>query len=568
LRRQAGTPTTAPASPAFAIAGDDPSRAAWLHASSVLELDHLPPGPSAAATLRGDGLRLALPLVSQGELVGVLALGSPKAGPPYTMDERELLASLVAEVAPALAAARVAQVHDTEARGRERLEQEMATARRIQESLLPKTVPLLDGWHFAAFYQPAREVGGDFYDFLPLADGRLAIILGDVTDKGVPAALVMATTRSMLRAAAQSNAQQVASPGDVLARVNDLLYADLPASMFVTCFYAILDPVSGILRYANAGQDLPYLRRANDDVAELRATGMPLGLMPAMRYEECEALLAPGASVLFYSDGLVEAHNPDREMFSFPRLMRVVGQHPGDTSMIELLLADLAAFTGAGWEQEDDVTLVVLRRSATDPAPEPSTGANDSPTAVAGNPDDTTGDILAPAGVGAYGDTPADAATGSDSPAGADATPGRWQTLADFELPSEPGNERLAIQRVADAVRPLALPAQRLEDLQTAVGEATINAMEHGNDYRADLSVTLRVLVSPTALLVRITDQGGSHPIFAPTAPDLDAKLAGLQTPRGWGLFLIKQLVDEMRITSDEAHHTVELVLRRSDLTA
>ncbi|HEX4715004.1 MAG TPA: SpoIIE family protein phosphatase, partial [Ktedonobacteraceae bacterium] len=136
---------------------------------------------------------------------------------------------------------------------RARIEQELQTARLIQHSLLPKELPKLSGWRIATYYQPAREVGGDLYDFLIFADGRLGLVIGDVTDKGVPAAIVMASARSMLQAAAQVST----SPGEVLARVNDLLYADTPARMFVTCFYAILDPKSGKLRYANAGHDLP-----------------------------------------------------------------------------------------------------------------------------------------------------------------------------------------------------------------------------------------------------------------------------------------------------------------------
>jgi serine phosphatase RsbU (regulator of sigma subunit) len=249
----------------------------------------------------------------------------------------------------------------------ERVEQELNTARRIQLSLLPSEVPALDGWQIAAYYQPAREVGGDFYDFLPFSDGRLGLVVGDVTDKGVPAALVMATTRSMLRAAALESA----TPGTVLARVNELLCADLPPNMFVTCFYAILDPRSGRLCYANAGQDLPYLRRSDGGVAELRATGMPLGLMADISYEEQEAELWLGDSVLFYSDGLVEAHNPARSMFGFARLAHLLGQTPADGATIDALRRELAAFTGAGWEQEDDVTLVTLRRTTAGATPSP-----------------------------------------------------------------------------------------------------------------------------------------------------------------------------------------------------
>ncbi len=137
---------------------------------------------------------------------------------------------------------------------RVRIEQELHTTRYIQQSLLPKEVPDLSGWQLAPFYQPAREVGGDLYDFIPLPDGELGIVIGDATDKGMTAALVMATTCSMLRSAAPNSP----SPGQVLAQTNSLLHESIPTGMFVTCFYAILDPCTGRLRYANAGHDLPY----------------------------------------------------------------------------------------------------------------------------------------------------------------------------------------------------------------------------------------------------------------------------------------------------------------------
>jgi serine phosphatase RsbU (regulator of sigma subunit) len=243
---------------------------------------------------------------------------------------------------------------------RARIEQELQTAQYIQRALLPKDVPALPGWQLMPFYRPARKVGGDLYDFIPFEDGRLGIVIGDVTDKGIPAALIMATTCTMLRTAALATD----SPGEVLARVNDLLYAGTPSRMFVTCFYAILDPYSGRLHYANAGQDLPYRRKA-DEVRELRARGMPLGLMPAMVYEEHEVILAPGEYILFYSDGLVEAHNPGREMFGFPRLKTLLAEHADWASLIDFLLNELRGFTGEAWEQEDDVTLVTLKRTQT-----------------------------------------------------------------------------------------------------------------------------------------------------------------------------------------------------------
>jgi len=250
---------------------------------------------------------------------------------------------------------------EQEIRERERVEQELRVARSIQQASLPKQVPELEGWEISPHYRPAREVGGDFYDFLELANGHLGLVVGDATGKGVPAALVMASARSMLRAVAQASE----SPGEVLRRANDPLATDIPPNMFITCFYGILDPKSGSLSYANAGHNLPYLRHSGGDAEELRARGMPLGLMPGMSYEEKETILEAGEAALFYSDGLVEAHDPEGEMFGFPRLRTLVAEHAAEErSLGDFLLEELYSFVGEGWEQEDDITLLTLRRSA------------------------------------------------------------------------------------------------------------------------------------------------------------------------------------------------------------
>src|SRR5215208_6303704 len=244
------------------------------------------------------------------------------------------------------------------AQERKRIEQELRVARMIQHTLLPKSLPELEGHQIAVYYQPAREVGGDFYDFLDLPDGRLGLIVGDVSGKGVPAAIVMAITRTLLRAAYRLGSP---APGEILEQVNNILYRDIPPNMFVTCLAALLDSRTGRLQYANAGHDLPYVRHA-DGVGRLRARGMPLGLMPNMSYEQKGITLEPGESVLLYSDGLVEAHNPQREMFGFPRMQGFVGAHPDAATLIDSLLAELERFTGEEWEQEDDITLLTLQR--------------------------------------------------------------------------------------------------------------------------------------------------------------------------------------------------------------
>jgi PAS domain S-box-containing protein len=242
------------------------------------------------------------------------------------------------------------------AQERERIEQELRVARMIQHTLLPKSLPELEEHQIAVYYQPAREVGGDFYDFLRLPDGRLGLIVGDVSGKGVPAAIVMAITRTMLR-----SAYHLGSPGEILQQVNDVLFPDIPPNVFVTCLAILLDSRTGRLQYANAGHDPPYVRHASG-VSKLRATGMPLGLMPDMTYEQKEITLEPGESILLYSDGLAEAHSPHREMFGFPRIERFVKAHAEGDTLIDSLLAELRRFTGEEWEQEDDITLLMLRR--------------------------------------------------------------------------------------------------------------------------------------------------------------------------------------------------------------
>lgn len=503
--------------PAPEIAPNDPILAYFQNVAGIVDVEKLELDSPALREMKSAGVKMAIPLVSQGELIGVLNLGPRMSQQEYSADDRKLLADLASQTAPAVRLAQLVRQQQAEAQERERIEQELRIARLIQQTLLPKVVPQLEGWSIAAHYQPAREVGGDFYDFMELEDGRLGIVVGDVTDKGVPAALVMATTRTILRSAAQ----RFDSPGEVLQRANDVLYPDIPPNMFVTCLYAILDPESGVLRYANAGHDLPY-RRYEEGAQELRARGMPLGLMPGMAYEEKEVLLDHGDSVLFYSDGLVEAHNPEREMFGFPHLQALIGDHGANSegTLVEFLLNELAKFTGEGWEQEDDITLVTLQRSE-------GVMSVDGP-----------------------------AVSSSEEAGGGE----NWRTLERLSVPSEPGNEREAMEKVAEVAKQAGLDPGRMEKLKTAVAEATMNAMEHGNKYRAEVPVVIEVLSSGKALSVRITDQGGS-PVPKSEVPDLEAKLEGLQTPRGWGLFLIESMVDEMNVASDEKHHTVELVL-------
>jgi len=330
------------------IAPNDPLMAYFVTTPGVVEIERLDMDSPALRALKQAGIRITAPLVSQGELIGLLNLGPRLSEQEYSADDRHLLNTLATQAAPALRVAQLALQQQAEARTRERLEHELRVARIIQQTLLPKELPDLPGWRVAAHWQPARAVSGDFYDFFFFSDGRLGVVMGDVTDKGVPAALVMATTRSVLRAAAE----HLDSPAQILAQANDHLCPDIPANMFVTCLYLILDPLTGYIRMANAGHNLPC-QNTETGVIEVRATGMPLGLIPGMTYEEKETTLAPGDGLFIYSDGLVEAHNPQHEMFGFPRLRQKLaecsaGKKSGDTNVIAFLLEDLANFTGQG----------------------------------------------------------------------------------------------------------------------------------------------------------------------------------------------------------------------------
>jgi serine phosphatase RsbU (regulator of sigma subunit)/anti-sigma regulatory factor (Ser/Thr protein kinase) len=494
---------------AIPIPAGDPLETLLLSSGGPVTISDLDLSSEALDSIRAAGVELVVPLIGQGELLGALYLGPRLSDQPYSTDDRRLLGSLASQVAPAMKVAQLVREQQVEAKERERIQQELQVAALIQQTLLPKELPAIPGWHVDAFYRPARAVGGDFYDFVPLSDGRLGVVIGDVTDKGVPAALVMATCRSMLRSAAQRHD----SPSAVLADVNEALVPEIPPAMFVTCLYAIIDTEAGEVVFANAGHNLPYVRGA-DGVIELRATGMPLGLMPAMSYDEKSYRMASGEVMVLTSDGITEAHNPEGEMYGFSRLMSRVARKPSDGDLVSAIVAELESFTGETAEQEDDITLVVVRRTMS---------AQDSASSF----EDST------------------------------------RILDRFTLASDDGNERIAIDRVTLAVEPLGLEAGPLERLKTAVGETVMNAIEHGNENRHDLEVEVEVSASEHTVNVRVTDQGGDRVMPDVVTPDIEAKLAGEQTPRGWGLFLIEQMVDEVRSTSDGGGHTIELIMNR-----
>ena len=337
----------------------DPICPLFIRTREAVELDHLDLNSPGIEILRERDIAMAMPLVSQGELVGLITLGPSAGERSYTIEDRRLLSVLASRAAPALRIAQLVTQHQIKVLEKQRMDDELRVARYIQQTLMPKHLPDLPGWQVNGHYQPAQAVGGDFFDFFDLHDGRLGVVIGDATGKGVPAALVMAAARGFVRAFAM----RLDHPGEVLMNANDLLLPAMPPSMFVTCLYAIIDTHSGEIIFSNAGHNLPCLFKFGE-VQELKARGMPLGLMPGMVYEEGNLTIAPGDRVLFYSDGLVEAHNPRDEMFGVPRLREFLGNLPGDTDQLGHLLQEWRGFIQEDQAQEDDLTLVMIERAS------------------------------------------------------------------------------------------------------------------------------------------------------------------------------------------------------------
>jgi len=520
------TVTAAPAElPGVAvdIPETDPLFAYLQAAPGPVVLSRLELASPALDELREAGVALVVPLVTQGELIGTLNLGPRLSEQDYSSDDRRLLGTLAAQAAPAIRVAQLVKEQAAEAAERERYEQELKVAQLIQQQFLPHELPNLPEWQIAAYYGPARVVGGDFYDFIDLGEGRIGVVVGDVTDKGVPAALVMARTHSIMRA----EAPRLIEPGLVLARANELLAPEMPPRMFVTCLYGVLEPATGRFVFANAGHNLPYVRTTGG-VIELRATGLPLGLMPGIVYEETEGFVEQGEAMLLYSDGMVEQHGPGREMYGFPRLREAMATDDAGSVLLDRLLDELHAFTGPGVEQEDDITLVTLRRSAG----VASGGWSEERPEVALTRDEIVSDAAV-------------------------------EPLAAFTIAGAIGNERAAMQRVAEAVAPLGLEPARLERLKTAVAETVMNAIEYGSQGDPGVPVDVRVDADAQAIRVRVTDRALSGPVPDAEMPDLDAKLDGRQKPRGWGLFLIRHMVDGMDVHAVDGLQTVTLTLAR-----
>jgi sigma-B regulation protein RsbU (phosphoserine phosphatase) len=310
--------------------------------------------------LRAEGFHghAVVPLIADGRSIGTLVLDTRQ---PRRLDESELrLLRLMAN--QAAIAVEKARLHQEEVKG-QGLERELAIGQQIQLSLLPKEWPVAPGWEFAAFYQAARLVGGDFYDLfeLPGEPGCVGLLIADVMGKGVPAALFMAVSRTVIRTTALDGH----SPSDTLMQANELILQDSHSKLFLTAFYGVLDTRSGRLVYANAGHNRPLrLQPATGKFEELSARGIVLGAMRDIELEECEIEVAPGDLLVFYTDGITEAMDASHQQFDTQRLRAAVaaGAQGSTPQILEAVVDAVHAFTG-GVAQSDDMALIVVKRT-------------------------------------------------------------------------------------------------------------------------------------------------------------------------------------------------------------
>jgi sigma-B regulation protein RsbU (phosphoserine phosphatase) len=290
---------------------------------------------------------VAIPLQVDGKLIGVFTASHTELD-AFSAEQLRLLQALCGYVAVAVHNARRFQ---EEQHLRQEMSREANEARKIQQALLPRSSPLIPGFTISGLSTPAGAVGGDWYDFIPFDDGRWGLVLADVSGKGTAAALLMSATRGMLRSLASA-----CCPSEVLMKLNQLLVNDFPSGRFVTMVYAILDPATRVLRFSSAGHLRPLLIENSQARFLDTERGLPLGIGLG-EYSEAQVHLAEGSRLLFYSDGITEATNPEEEEYGAERLERHFQR--ADASA-ESILKDVRTFAnGAGLH--DDATVILVK---------------------------------------------------------------------------------------------------------------------------------------------------------------------------------------------------------------
>jgi sigma-B regulation protein RsbU (phosphoserine phosphatase) len=338
LRREAAGPALAPA----ALAG----------LAGALSVSELPPGP-LRERLQAARLALAVPLAAAGRTLGLLAIGERASGLPFSDEDKDVAQTLARQALAAIENVRLQRVRDE----KQRQDRELAVAREIQVSLLPARQPQLDGFEVAGESRPCFEVGGDSYDWIPLASGRLALVVADVAGKGTPASLLMASAHAFVHALAGTS-----TPAELVSRLNAFLYARTQASRFVTLFYAELDARARRLFYVNAGHVPPYRLAADGSVSRLAEGGPALGLLPEAAYAVGELALGRSDLVAIVTDGVSEAMSPEDDEFGDERVLETLRRcsDAGASAVLASLIAAVNDWAGARGGS-DDLTAVILK---------------------------------------------------------------------------------------------------------------------------------------------------------------------------------------------------------------
>lgn len=406
-----------------------------------------------------------------------------------------------------------------------RINQEFEIARRMQTEMLPEEPPELPGVRLQVRTQPATVVGGDFYDFVKLNERQFAVIVGDVSGKGISGAMVVSAARSALRYAAEERRR----PGEILQSANRRLTLDLQKNMFIAVFIGIFDVMRNELIYSNAGQMLPVLcrdGRAELLPAPLSGERLPLGIKTPIHYGQHEIALLPGDLLLFYTDGIVDMMNESFEPYSFERLLNSVAAHAALPlkDLITALIHDAEVFAGTG-EHFDDVTILALRyESVTAGVPELAGGEADY---FVEN--------------------------------------GRIDHTTKLQIPASTGYEKIAMDAAAALAGELGFSDERIADIRTAVSEACLNAMEHGNKLNANTSVEVLLNAAPENLTIQILDSGSGFPPEAVQVPQIDLRIQGQEKSRGLGRFLIEQLVDHVDYkVIPNLGHVITMIVKRN----
>ncbi len=296
------------------------------------------------------------PLVTRGEIVGAMLVDQPAGTRPFSQHEIDVVMGIANQAAVAIEGARL----QSEAEGKKRYEYELGLARQIQQSFLPDACPVIPGYEICSMWQTAREVGGDFYDFIPLSGGRWATVIADVSDKGIAASLFMALSRTILRTMAIGKP----TPHEALDRANDVILADARSEMFVTVFFGVLDPPTGHFTYGNAGHNPPLLYRASTrQVATVKGHGLALGVLPNISRQDYALDLEQGDLLLLYTDGVTEAVNAQEQEFGADRLASIIAAcgHLAAAQVIDEIVKAVTAHVG-NEPPFDDQTMVAIKR--------------------------------------------------------------------------------------------------------------------------------------------------------------------------------------------------------------